>query len=120
VVNVREYLRKVKYVTISVIDEDGTPWAVPVAVQKYHDGRLEWFSKADTVHSKAISRNAAIAISAFTTKQDEQGEYGFYAKAVARKKLPLPTGLGLYEAEITEAWYNDERHNKKPIDKKEL
>ena len=119
-VNVREYLSKAKYVTIAVIDEDGKPWAVPLAIQKYHDGKIEWFSKTDTVHSRAISRNPAIAMSIFTTKHDEQGEYGFYAKAVARKKLPLPTGLGLYEADIVEAWYNDERHNKKPIDKKEL
>ncbi|NCU38219.1 pyridoxamine 5'-phosphate oxidase family protein [Candidatus Saccharibacteria bacterium] len=119
-VNVHDYLTQLKYIVIAVVDEDGKPWAVPVTVKKYHHGSFEWFSKADAVHSKAIARSPNIAITAFTTKQDERGEYGFYAHAQARKTLSLPMDAVLYRAQVTEAWYNDARHIKTPIHKKDL
>lgn len=114
--NPKKFLESLKHITVAVIDETGRPWAVPVGVQRCHAGTIEWISKTDTVHSKAIAVHSEIALTAFQTKQAEGGEYGFYARANARKKLPLPGGLGVYEAKITEACYNDANHVKTNID----
>ena len=116
----RDFLTNLSVIVIAVVDEHGKPWAVPVALQKYHKGKLEWFSKTDTVHSQAIELQPQIALTAFQTKRDEGGEYGFYAQAVAHKKLSMPGGLALYEAEITKAWYNTAKHVKTDIDLKDL
>lgn len=116
----RQYLHDLKFIVIAVVTDDGKPWAVPVGIQKYNKGALEWFSKVDTVHSRAIAQNPQISLTAFTTKQDAQGEYGFYATAHARKQLGLPGGVALYKAEIEQAWYNDAQHIKTKIDREDI
>lgn len=111
-----EFLKAAKYAVVAVIDDEGKPWAVPVAVQKYHNRTVEWFSKTDTVHSQAIERRPEIAL----TMYSHQPMYGICAKARAKKILTLPGGAALYGAEIYDAWYNTSKHVKTHIDLKDL
>lgn len=112
----REFLAKQKHIVLAVVDEDGRPWAVPVAMQHYRKGKLEWISKTDTIHSRAIAANSDIAITCFVARRDGENEYGLYLRAKAKKLAPLPGGAAIYRAEITEAWYNDHAHKKTRID----
>ena len=119
-VNPSEFLKQRSHITIAVVDASGRPWAVTVKLQKYKNGTVEWFSKTDSVHSQAIAINGEIAVSAFTTKANPEGEYGIFTHAKAQKALAIPGGVALYKAKIYEAWYNDENHIKTKIDIKEL
>ena len=115
----KQFLEQLHHVTIAVVDEQGKPWAVPVGVQHYNHGAIEWFSKTAAVHSRAIAANEEVMLTAFTTNHDEFGEYGFFARARAKKILSLP-GIGRYRAEIYEAWYTDHKHKKLEINIKDL
>lgn len=115
----RQFLEQLQHITIAVIDDQGKPWAVPVGVQKYELGAVEWFSKSNTVHSRAIAVNEEVMLTAFAPKDTEFGEFGFFARARAKKILTLP-GIGRYRAEIYEAWYTDDKHKKLEINIKDL
>ena len=115
----KQFLEQLSHIVVAVIDEQGKPWAVPVAVQKYARGEVEWFSKANSVHSRAIANNPEIMLTAFTSKDSEMGEFGIYARARATKMLSLP-GIGKYRAEIYQAWYTDAGHKKIEINIQDL
>ena len=117
--SIKRFLEQLNHVTIAVIDDVGKPWAVPVGVQSYRGGKIEWFSKLKTSHSRAIDRRNEVMLMAFTAKDDVFGEFGFYARARAQKILTLP-GIGRYRAEIYEAWYTDSRYKKIVIDIEDL
>lgn len=116
---VREYLAHLDIITIAVIDESGKPWAVPVGAQTYRDGKFTWLSKTNTVHSRAIERNGEVMISAFIPRNQPGGLMGFYARAKVKKTLPTP-GFSTYRAEIYEAWYTDNDHQKQQINIQDL
>lgn len=115
----KDFLASLKHITIAVIDDTGRPWAVPVTLTKYHAGTVEWFSKKDAVHSKAIAANEEVMLTAFATKESEVGEFGLYARARAKKVLNMP-GVARYRAEIYEAWYTDASHKKVQINIEDL
>ena len=114
--NPKQFLGQVKIAVIAVVDADGNPWAVPIAVQRYKNHTIEWFSKTDTVHSRAIERHSDIALTAYVSDP----MYGICATARAKKILSLPGGTARYAAEITDAWYNTSKHVKTHIDPKDL
>ncbi len=114
--NPRQFLEAAKYAVIAVTTQDGTPWAVPVAVQRYKNQTIEWFSKTDTVHSIAIEQNPVVALTVFMGDPT----YGVCATAHAKKLLSLPGGVARYAAVIDDAWYNTGKHVKTHIDSKDL
>ena len=115
----KTFFHELTHFTLAVIDEDGKPWAVPVSAQLIEGRAVEWFSKTNTVHSRAIARSPEVMLSAFSTKGDPSGEFGLFMRAEAKKVMTLP-GVGRYRAEVYEAWYTDERHKKTNIAIEEL
>lgn len=116
---VTNFLKQLHIVTVAVIDDEGKPWAVPVGVQRYDRGRITWLSKNNTVHSKAIARNPEVMLSAWIEGSQPGGLFGFYARAHVKKSLPTP-GFAPYTAEIYEAWYTDNDHQKQEINIQDL
>ena len=51
--------------TIAVVLDDGTPWAVPVKIQLQWGNAFEWDSKLDAEHSQAIAKRPDISISLY-------------------------------------------------------
>ncbi len=119
-VNIQDFLHNARHMVVSVIDETGEPWAVPVGIRSYEAGRFEWVSMTDTIHSQAIERNHRIAITVFHGSADATENFGFYAKASAKKSSDIGGGAAVYQAQCTEAWYNDHTRIKTNIDIKEL
>ncbi|MBC7764280.1 pyridoxamine 5'-phosphate oxidase family protein [Microbacteriaceae bacterium] len=120
VVDVRQFLHDAHHMVVSVIDENGHPWGVPVGIRSYEAGRFEWISMIDAVHSQAIEKDSRVSVTVFNTPDDARENFGFYAKASAKKIGDLAEGAAIYEALCTEAWYNDHTHKKTKIDIKEL
>ena len=109
-----EFLENCHFMTIAVI-ADGRPWAVPVHIAARDDFSFQWDSHPDTVHSRAITDNPQIALSLYRLDDGDVREFGLYAHAEAQKMADLPDGRATYRAVVTEAWVNDERHEKRRI-----
>lgn len=85
ITKVRQFMKGLAHITVATIDASGRPWAVPVTMTKYEAGAVEWFSKTNALHSKAIAANPEVMLTAFTAKESSQGEFGLYARAHAKK-----------------------------------
>ena len=112
---VRAFLARQTHMTIAVICSDGTPWAVPVHVQKWDGGTLEWESSIDSLHSQAILAEPRIAISMYELTAGGQNEFGFYVKAHAQKVADVPNQRARYQATIDAAWINGQDHVKRDV-----
>ena len=112
----KEFLQQATHIVVAVVDDDGKPWAVPLGVKSYKHRTFQWFSKTDTIHSLAITRNPEIAITVYLSDPT----YGVCARARAKKHLTLPGGFALYSAQVYEAWYNTDKRIKTNIDIKDL
>ena len=110
---VREFLQGQTHMVLAVTLEDGTPWAVPVRIQKWQGREFEWDSRLDTVHSQAIAARPATAITLFQKAADAQ--IGFYASG--RAELVEQKGeYGRYRFTVERAWLNDETFVKREVE----
>lgn len=133
-------LIKHKQFALGTTDRDNAPWVV--CLNLIFDNRLNfiWKSKLDTLHSNHLINNPEVAICVFSESEDV-GDFGFYAKAIShavtdeeelkqclqvryaaqgKETPPINTFLAsadqrIYMAEISEAWVNDDRHIKLPV-----
>lgn len=137
---VRDNLGRHKQFALGTVDENGSPWTVCLNLAYDEKFNIVWKSSKQTDHSKHISTNPQVAICVFS-EIEGVGDFGFYAKATAYevtdeeelkrlveirftragKQTPNITELSgnspmrLYYAEIQEAWVNDNRHLKTPV-----
>lgn len=102
------------YMVLSIVLEDGTPWAVPVRLRE-HDGikSFEWDSHLSTEHSKAILQRSVMSITIFQKK--EASQIGFYAKGKAELIEEYKPSLGRYRFITEQAWINDETFIKREV-----
>ena len=133
-------LTKHKQFALGTTDPEKGPWVVCLNLVFDNDLNFIWKSKTDTLHSNHLIYNSQVAICVFSESEDI-GDFGFYAKATAHavtneKELkqclqvryaaqgkempPMNTFLAsadqrIYIAEISEAWVNDDRHIKLPV-----
>lgn len=137
---VTENLARHAYAVISTINEDGSPWAVCVAVNVSPQLEIVWLSRTDTLHSRNIERDERVSICIYS-KSEETGDFGFYARAKAHAVddpieraacIDLKTSqngkappdsvvsgeapLRFYKAVADAVWVNDDTHQKQPID----
>jgi hypothetical protein len=110
-----EFLGRQKHMVIAVTLDDGTPWAVPVAIKNREGDAFEWDSRLDTVHSKAIENHPIVALTIFEPRTDRGPEYGFYARAKAEKVRESDKGYGRYRATVEKSWINDESFQKREV-----
>lgn len=110
----RQFLSSQNYMVIAVTLPDGTPWAVPVRIQKWEGGKFEWDSKLDTVHSQALATQPRMAITIFEKDGDKQ--LGFYAKGKGGVVVQRDDGFGRYQFTVEKSWINDETFTKREVD----
>ena len=111
----KTFLEKQKYMLLGVVLGDGSPWVVPVRITVHSGNTFEWYSKLDTLHSRSIANKPDIAITIYMSKNDDELEFGFYAKAMATL-LGEDNGVGHYRAIVTRAWVNDYTYTKREIE----
>jgi uncharacterized protein YhbP (UPF0306 family) len=94
-----EILTKIRYATISTIDEAGKPWAAPVWYVFDEDYNIYWWSPTEAQHSRNISANPTVYVTIFDSTLPEGEGVGLYLRASA--------------GEVSEAELNDaiERYN---------
>jgi uncharacterized protein YhbP (UPF0306 family) len=111
------FLSKQKYMTISVILADGTPWATPVYIADWRGQSFEWDSDVSTEHSRAIAERPEVALTIFTPQAEGSEQFGFYAKASALLVgEPNSRGVGRYRANISRCWINDASYVKREVE----
>lgn len=142
---IRENIGRHKQFALGTVDSAGQPWVV--CLNLAYDDKLNiiWKSEKSTEHSNHIQNNPTVSICIFS-ETDEVGDFGFYARAVAREitdeeelrqaikirfedkgKLapPIEEFIGnskvrLYKAILSDLWLNDDVHEKIKIDLEKL
>lgn len=109
----KQFLSKQKYMVVAVTLDDGTPWAVPVRIQRWEGNEFEWDSKLDTVHSQAIAARPEMAITVFQKFEDSQ--IGFYARGRGELVEETKPGFGRYRFTAEQCWLNDETFVKREV-----
>lgn len=80
-------LSRIRYATLSTVDENGRAWAAPVwyAFEKTDDIILYWWSSIDSQHSRNIARSSDVYITIFDSTAPEGDGLGLYIRAVAEQ-----------------------------------
>jgi hypothetical protein len=134
-------LKRHDLMAIATVDTVGKPWVVCVNLSYDTDLNIYWKSAKGSEHSKNITENEDVGICIFS-HNDEVGDFGFYLKAKVhevvdgdelahaikvkyeQKGLEVPpasdflepSSRAMYCAVVSEAWINDDRHTKTPVD----
>lgn len=74
-------LLKVRYATISTVDESGSPWAAPVWYVHDDQNNIYWWSPVDSQHSRNITLNGQAYITIFDSSSPEGDGVGLYISA---------------------------------------
>ena len=109
----REFLAGQQYMVLAVTLADGTPWAVPVRIQRWEGNEFEWDSKLDTMHSQAIEAQPEMAITVF--QKLDSGQIGVYAKGQGELVEEFKPGFGRYQFTAERCWLNDETFVKREV-----
>ena len=111
----KEFLNNQTHIVIAVTLADGTPWAVPVKLQRYEGKEFEWDSRTDSIHSEALMSHPDMSLVTFSRDNDPFGQFGFYA--VGRGELLEDKGNGFakYRFTVTKAWVNDQTFMKREV-----
>ena len=111
----KDFLTNQTHIVIAVTLADGTPWAVPVKLQRYEGKEFEWDSSTSSIHSEALTSHPEMTLVTFQRDTDPFGQFGFYA--VGRGELLEDKGHGFarYRFTTTKAWVNDQTFVKREI-----
>jgi len=111
----KHFLENQQHMVVAVTLGDGTPWVVPVKIQRWESREFEWDSMPDTEHSKALEKNPTMAITIFQKQEDAQ--IGFYAKGHGEKLWDHDddSGRARYRFTAEQTWLNDETFVKREI-----
>lgn len=72
-----------RYLTVSTVDESGSPWAAPVWYVCDNEGNFYWWSPIASQHSSNIANNPNVYITIFNTQLPEGDGLGLYIQATA-------------------------------------
>ena len=100
---VQSIVKRVRYATISTVDESGSPWAAPVWYVYDNQNNIYWWSPVDSQHSRNIMLNDRVYITIFDSSAPEGDGVGLYIRANA-SKVPddeLDSVIEIYNAATT-------------------
>ena len=115
-VKAKKFLKDQTHMVLAVTLTDGTPWAVPVKIQKYEGEEFEWDSRTDTVHSQALEIHPEMSLVTFQRDSDPFGQFGFYATGRGELVEDKGNGFAKYRFTATKAWVNDQTFVKREIE----
>lgn len=79
----KNILEKIRYATVSTVDETGAPWAAPVWYVFDDNLDIYWWSPTEAQHSKNINTNPNIYVTVFDSTLPEGEGVGLYLRAYA-------------------------------------
>ena len=109
---VKQFLDNQQFMVVAVTRDDGSPWAVPVRILRHEGAIFAWDSHVDTVHSQAIARGSAVAITIFSAESGQQ--VGFYAEGTATVN-EKGDGFARYTFTASKAYLNDATFVKREV-----
>ena len=112
----KDFLTNQTHIVIAVTLADGTPWAVPVKLQRYEGKEFEWDSRTDTIHSEALTVHPEISLVTFQRDSYPFGQFGFYAIGRAEVAENKGNGFARYRFTAMKAWVNDQTFVKREVE----
>lgn len=109
---VKQFLANQTHMVVSVMLDDGNPWAVPVRIGRYEGREFEWDSAVDTLHSQAIARDPRVMLLCY----DRDQMIGVYMQAIVTDIDQYKDGYAHYRAIVDQAWLNDQTFTKREIE----
>lgn len=93
-------LEKVRYCTVSTVDQDGKPWAAPVWYVSDENDTIYWWSPTTSQHSENIAKNSNVYLTIFDSSAPEGEGLGLYIRAEAHEvsEEDLEKAMELYNA----------------------
>ena len=113
---VKNFLATQTYMVIAVLLDNGTPWTVPVTIQRHEGKEFEWDSHASTVHSEALESHPEMSMVMFQGASDPLGQFGFYATGHGEVVSKRDDGFARYRFTVEKAWINDRTFKKREVD----
>ena len=111
-----EFLAGQTHMVLAVTLEDGSPWAVPLKIQR-RDGlrTFEWDSRTDAVHSHPLLETLQAAVTVFRASADEWEAFGYCAQGKVEITERRGDDYARYRFTADRAWINDEWHQKREL-----
>lgn len=109
----KQFLAAQQYMVVAVVLPDGTPWAVPVRIQRQAGNVFEWDSALATVHSQALVADSNMAVTIF--QKDAAAQVGVCMKGRGELVEEFKPGFGRYRFTSEKAWLNDETFVKREV-----
>jgi general stress protein 26 len=112
IVSARQILKKIHYINIATVNEDGSPWNS--AVSALHDEGLNffWGSSPDNIHSRNIRRDGRVFVTIYDSTAPEGTGEGLYMRGKAEQlNQEEGTFVCKYKFVPEELWINDEAKN---------
>ncbi len=107
-----EILKKIHYITIATVCDDGSPWNSPVSASFDAELNFFWGSSPDNTHSRNIRHNGKVFVVIFDSTVPEGTGEGLYLKGETTE-LDFEFGEVIKKYRFTpeQIWINDEVKN---------
>jgi hypothetical protein len=104
-------LKKIHYLTLATVCEDGSPWNSPVSFS--YDSKLtfSWGSSAENIHSENIRRDGRAFVVIYDSMAPEGTGEGMYMQGVAAELENENESIKKYHFVPSRIWINDEEKN---------
>lgn len=108
----KEILRRIHYINIATVNEDGSPWNTAVSASHDEELNFYWGSSSNNVHSQNIRRDARVFVTIYDSTAPEGTGEGLYLQGVAEELGPEEgTDVYKYKFKPERIWINDEAKN---------
>ena len=106
-----EILKKIHYITVATVCEDGSPWNSPVSASFDKELTFSWGSSADNIHSKNIRRDGRAFVVVYDSTAPEGMGEGLYMTGIAEELNETDGAITMYRFTPEQIWINDEARN---------
>ncbi len=103
-----EILKKIHYITLATVCEDGSPWNSPVSAHFEKDFYFLWGSSPDNVHSQNIHRDGRAFVVIYDSTVPEGRGEGLYMTGTATELDNQNETIKKYRFIPSKVWINDE------------
>lgn len=103
-----EILKKIHYINIATVCEDGQPWNTPVSASYDTNLHFYWGSSPDNIHSQNIRRDGRAFVTVYDSQAPESKGEALYFLGTAEELGAENEYIKKYRFFPEQVWMNDE------------
>lgn len=104
-------LKKIHYINIATVCEDGSPWNTPVSASYDDELSFFWGSSPENTHSNNILRDSRVFITIYDSTAPEGMGEAVYMSGKAKEVGEINNAIKKYCFVPENVWVNDEAKN---------